>query len=308
MTLAPSETTFAETFRSALSDRGVTLSWLRARIQERGHEIALSTLSYWRSQGRTPDAEAQREVIAAVEQELRLDSGRLMALAASRSPVATTGRFTESLPSTDPDIGLLFTEAQERLQSVSNDRFRVVSMQQTTTVGLDGCPQYGQLQTVMQCTGAPFSRIAYCSASPMGQASVLTHHVFGDGHIAEEWIDPTHRMKAVAVEFDRPLLTGDTAMFIVTHNYAPGTPSDQGMGVGVAQPSKKLVNWVRFHPDRIPDWLIEVENSIDSEGVPAPEARRFRALDTRTSVHQVRWSFGPGSIALQWGYGPALDL
>lgn len=53
---------------------------------------------------------------------------------------------------------------------------------------------------------------------------------------------------------------------------------------------------MRFHPDVVPDWVAEVEETADGM------TRTYRGLDTPASVHQVRWDF-TGMLSLEWGYG-----
>lgn len=93
------EEAFADVFRAALAERGMTLSWLQHAIAERGNPGSLATLSYWRSSRRRPGAQ-QRETILDVEELLRIDDGALLRLAETRRPVKDTTepqpRFVET--------------------------------------------------------------------------------------------------------------------------------------------------------------------------------------------------------------------
>lgn len=293
--------TFAPVFREALEARGMTLSALRQRLADRGNSISLASLSYWRSASRTPDPDVQRETIADVEELLGLAPGRLARLAA-RPPRITRPEDPGATKSHvgQEDFGPEIDEAARLLRVAEDDQVRVVSLQQVTDVGSEGFPMATTMQAVLQCVRGTIERVMYSVTSPDGYGEYLGIDVLEGGSDGGRFVTP--RVSAVAVELDPPVEFGDTRLFTVRNIYPSGATSERQVGVGANQRTRKLVNWVRFHQDAIPDWLLE------TEAVEQGESRAYRRLDTPTTAHQVRWDFGPGNIQLDWGYGAPPEL
>lgn len=292
--------TFAEVFRQALTDRGMPLSGLHRALNEHGVPVALSTLSYWRSAARQPDAAKQAHVIAAAEAVLGLDEGTLLSLAARpwtvRSPVDALSDFEDI----DDEGAALVSEAMRALNIVPTKHLRELSQVMITDVGIDGYPRRSTVRTLMQCVEGTIDRIMWAVPMQGGGADAVrltVVHGIDGGH----WQDPGNRLTAVAVEFDPPLRAGETTMLEVRSDYFEGVETQMHIGIFENRRGQKTVNWVRFHPDAVPDWFLEVE------ATPEGETKRLRGLDTATSIHQARWDFGPGSINLYWGYGEPPD-
>ncbi|MGF3056910.1 hypothetical protein [Microbacterium sp. YY-01] len=287
---------FADMFRSALSARGLTLSGLKRILDERGMPVALSTLSYWRSASRQPDAEKQHLVIAEIEEILELDSGALDALALRPSSARPLIESYDGLPSGSEVIEALIKQAELDLKVTPTAKLQELSQTLTTDVGIDGFPVRHRIRTLMQCVEGSLSRVMWSVPMEFGGASslVLTVMVGAD---AGHWIDPGDRLHAVAIDLDPPLRRGDTVMLEIRCDFLERARTQMSAGIFENHRAQKLVNWVRFHPDALPDWAIEVERA---EG---GEVRRWRSFDAPTSIHQARWDFGPGAIQLDWGYG-----
>jgi len=290
---------FAEVFRAALADRGLSLSALKRMLEDRGAPIALATLSYWRSASRQPDAEKQSHVLAEAEDLLRLEPGALSALAArpwSRRREQQHVGFSDM----DDDGQGLFDEAMRVLDISPTEYLRELSQTMVTDVGIDGYPRRSTVRTLLQCVEGTVRRVMWGVPLAHGGADATDFTVLA-GIERERWVDPTNRLHAVAIELDPPLDAGDTVMLEVRTDYLEGSQTERGVGIFENATAQKIVTWVRFHPDGLPDWFLETE--ITPEG----ETRRLRGLDAPTSIHQARWDFGPGSIRLDWGYGAAPD-
>lgn len=300
MTSGRQDATFAEVFRAALAAQGLTLSGLKRILDERGAPVALATLSYWRSASRQPDAEKQQHTIAEVEVVLNLEKGALSCLAArpwaARTPVEPLSDFLDI----DDDGAALIAEAMRVLDVSPTENLRELSQTMVTDVGLDGYPRRTTIRTMMQCVEGTARRLMWSVPMQTGGADAVVLTVI-NGIDGGHWLDPTHRLAAVAIELDPPLQAGDTTMLEVRADFLEGVETQMAVGLFENRRAQKLVNWVRFHPDGVPDWFFE------TEALPGAENRRLRGLDTPTSIHQARWDFGPGSINLSWGYGEAPD-
>lgn len=293
--------TFAEVFRQALSARGLTLSGLQRELEERGTSVALSTLSYWRSASRQPDAEKQAHVIAETEMVLNLKEGALSERAARPWAVRAPVQVLPDFDGLDDGGAALLDEAMRVLDVTPTEHLRELSQVMITDVGVDGLPRSSTVRTLMQCVEGTIDRLMWSSplygAGPDAVRFTVVHGIDGG-----QWQDPEHRMAAVAVVLEPPLRAGETTMLEVRSDFTEGVPTQMHMGIFENRRAHKTVNWVRFHPDAVPEWFLETEVT------PGGETKRFRGLDTATSIHQARWNFGPGSVNLYWGYGEPPDL
>ncbi|MGB4135924.1 MAG: hypothetical protein WA971_05140 [Microbacterium sp.] len=279
----------------------MTITGLKNALDQRGAPIALATLSYWRSASRQPDAEKQRHIIAEAEEVLGLEPGRLASLAARpwvlRKPLEPLMEFLDL----DEEGEALLTEAMRALEVTPTEHLRELSQLMTTDVGVDGFPRRSTIRTMMQCVEGVTRRVMWSVPMENGRADAVRFTVV-HGRDGGRWLDPGHRLAAVAIDLDPPLHAGDTTMLEVQVDYLDGVETEMTTGIFENRVAQKLVNWVRFHPDGVPDWFVESEVRLEGE------RRRLRGLDTATSIHQVRWNFGPGSVNLAWGYGDPPDL
>ncbi|MGL5826212.1 MAG: hypothetical protein ACRCYU_15570, partial [Nocardioides sp.] len=62
---------FAVALRTAIANRGVSLTWLHRRLGEEAHPISIATLSYWRSGQRQPEHARSRDALGILEDLLR---------------------------------------------------------------------------------------------------------------------------------------------------------------------------------------------------------------------------------------------
>ena len=292
--------TFAEVFRASLAERGLSLSGLKRMLEDRGAPIALATLSYWRSASRQPDAEKQQHTIAEAEAVLQLEPGTLSALAARPRKARILADGYTGFNDLDDDLDAIFEEAMRVLDIDATSQLREVTQVLITDVGVDGYSSRNTVRTMLQCVSGTVHRVMWATPSPQGGADATVVTVIG-GSDAGHWVDPSNRLHAVAVQLDPPLDTGDTVMLEVRTDYLEGLQTEMSAGIFEHSVAQKIVNWVRFHPDAVPDWFLEIENT------PEGETRLLRGLDAPTSIHQARWDFGPGGLSLEWGYGAVPD-
>lgn len=80
------EADFARALRAAIIARRTSLEALRRALEERGIQVSVATLSYWRSGRRKPDRGASMIALAELERVLRLPAGFLTSKVAPRRP------------------------------------------------------------------------------------------------------------------------------------------------------------------------------------------------------------------------------
>ena len=290
---------FAAAFGAAVESRSVSLTWVQRRLRDRGLSVSLAALSYWRSGSRVPNLDVQRDAIVEIEAMLEMEPGTLVALAVRpRDPEPETAsgmRFASEVEA----LGILeyFREAERVLEAPWNGQFREVSLLNTVDVAADGYPGASRLELVFQCLHGVMTRVMYGAVSPGGAAEQYEIEVIDGGRILERYISPDRRLIAISIELDRPLAAGETALVSGRLGLGKRQSSSRSIAIGVHRQTRKVMNWVRFHPEAVPDWIQEV---VVADG---QETRTTRGLDTGNAVHQLRWDFGPGSLGLDWGFG-----
>ncbi|MET9293346.1 XRE family transcriptional regulator [Streptomyces sp. NPDC003077] len=83
---APAQTTFADTFREAVRQRGLTLERIRDRLRAQGIDISLATLSYWQRGRSQPERPRSLRAVDALETILALPQGALRSLLGPSRP------------------------------------------------------------------------------------------------------------------------------------------------------------------------------------------------------------------------------
>jgi len=291
-------TTFSRALGDRLTDRGWSLSELHRRLAAGAHPLSIATLSSWRSGARRPWGEASLAALGEIEQILGVNPGALLGLLAEQSPLgeldAAEVLFTET------NLDALVAETLQLLDAPSFDVTRELSTQATTEVGADGWALRYTSRTLIQAVAPLVTEVTYTTVSPDGWTEGPRVTPVGARAVRQR-LHPSGKVHGVVYELDRPLPHGSTTMLEFESDLTSDAGSDRESGAFVARPIRDLVVWTRFHPDAIPDWIDEVEETAETGGMLE------RALAPQASVHQARRNFGPGVLGLRWGYGDRED-
>ena len=124
---------------------------------------------------------------------------------------------------------------------------------------------------------------------PAGAASIAAI----GGRFVRSLRHPSGIVTGYLVEMERPLPGGSTAMVEFVVEYPEGYPSNSECTHAVARRTREGVIWVRFDPDRVPDWCEEF--TVDDDVLKVD-------LGSGSTVHAVRHGFGPGTFGIRWGF------
>lgn len=288
---------FADAFSAALTARGASATWLKARLADEGHMISLSTLSSWRSGSRQPDARARADLLETIERLLDLSLGTLTTLAVRPKLIPSFPGNVEWPIDDAQRYPLARDWIRNTMEGPPDENFRIVSWQEITDIGEDGYQLASTATMVVECLIGEMPRIVFTEWVPGGLSAPIFFEMIGGGRIVDLFADAENEFSGVAIEFDAPLAAGDSVLYSVRRRFSG--PQPRISAIGAERPARKLVNWVRFHPAAVPSWIDEIE-------IHAGETRRQRRqLDTSLSVHVARWNYGPGSVTLEWGYDDA---
>ncbi len=287
---------FAEALRDAIRRRGVTLTWLREHLADSGNPVSAATLSYWRSGARRPEGAQSIAAIEQIEQLLRLEAGTLVSRIGRSQRVGPLP--SAQYPLEAARLEKTVSETFAALGAPAIDPARDVSTTSVTEVGADGAVISRTTRTLLQSTSGTITSVPYLEITAGVRSPAPIYSVIAGGRISDVYSHPGGEVHGAMFELERPLGPAQTTMLEWSLTLPDGFPLPHETGHGIARRARELVLWTRFHPDALPDWIDEIEECPDGTTVTPLH------LDGATSVHQVRQNWGPGMLALRWGYGP----
>lgn len=281
---------FAAAFRTAITSRGVTLSWLHRRLGERGNTVSMATLSYWRSGARGPEGAASLAAIDDIETLLGVAPGDLSDLIRQAPRL---GHLPEArVP--DPGLAQDVDEMIVEFALTPSSSLRDLSTLVIAEVDAHGHAASMTLRSLVQCTEGVITTVPLFDISEPGAPPRQVVDVRG-GRAAPTLRHPTGRVICDVLDLERPLAAGETTMIEFTEVRPPGSAPVREVSHMVSRPSRQIAVWVRFHPDAVPDWTEEFERDDDGEVV---RAHRFDG----PAAHAFRFGYGPGELGLRWGF------
>ncbi|WP_334151591.1 hypothetical protein [Microbacterium sp.] len=285
---------FSSAFSAALSASGISLSSLRRRLIARANPISTATLSYWRSGERTPEGATSLAVVDDIERLLDLPTGALVRLIPERVRLGTL--HAPHNPFTEEQIRSALAETLAILDAPPLDITRELSSQVVADVAADGLLRRRTARTLIQSVvPQPVDHVTYTLLSEVDTIERPEMTVHG-ARIVRDHLHASGHVYAYVMQLDQPLTLGASTMIEVTMESRQEYAWQPETGAYVVRPIHDLVLWTRFHPDAVPDWIEELEQTDDTEG---PVTRPLRP---QPSVHQSRRDFGPGTLGIRWGY------
>ncbi len=287
---------FAAALRDAINARHVTLSWLHQQLNLRGNRVSMATLSYWRSGARRPEGAQSLAALADIEDLLCLDAG---ALRRHLGPTNRTGPLgPNQFPLDEEELERAVMVAFDALGATYPDTSRELTTHSVTDVDADGNVAFSITRSIVQSTIGTITAIPFLEITPGVSTPAPILSAVSGGRITARYSHPDGEVHGVLFELDVPLTAPDTAMVEWSVTYPSEYPPMRDTGHALAQKARELLVWTRFHPDAVPDWC---EERVETpEGVTVTDVPLTRG----TSVHLVRRAFGPGALALHWGFGP----
>ncbi|HWK77798.1 hypothetical protein [Microbacterium sp.] len=285
---------FAAALRTAIDARAVTLSWLRERLAANGNPVSGATLSYWRSGDRRPEGPQSLAAVEQLESLLHLDAGTLLSLIGPSQRVGPIG--TPQYPLEQARLEQAVAETFTALGSPVMDPGRDVSTHAVTEVGADGFVISRTTRTILQCTSGTITHVPYLDLTPDQPVPAPIFSMVSGGRISGLHSHHTGEVHGAMFELERPLGPAQTTMIEWKLEFPSGYPGMRETGHGVARNARDLLLWTRFHPDALPSWIDEIEETPDGTIVTEQH------LDGATTIHQVQRNWGPGMLLHRWGY------
>lgn len=292
---------FAHALRDAIDTKRVSLAWLAERLRNSGNPVSKATLSYWRSGSRNPEGPQSLAAVEAIEDLLGLTSGALIRLI---GPSHRTGPYGSTrFPLSDAEMETAVIEVFEALGSVRFDPSRDVTTHSVADVDEHGNLLRRTTRSVLQSVSGTISEVPYVEMTPGIVTPAPTFIGVGGGDVVKTFSHASGEVHGAMFALERPISAAQTTILEWRLELPPDYPSLRETGHGVSRQARELLLWTRFHPDALPDWIDEMVETPD--GVTTEPAE----LGGSTSIHQIRRRWGPGMLALKWGFGdrPASD-
>lgn len=282
---------FPAAFAEALTQRGVSLSWLHQRLVERGRPVSPAALSYWRSGRSQPERGTSRDALVEIERLLRVEPGTLTSrLGPSRRPGPRPAEqtlrelFAEN-PGMEPALGALgfqglYDELVEQVRHITAD------------VDGDGCIRQVRIQAVMQARRDGARRTPLLlTADELGRVPRL--EAVAGCSVGEMSADAQTGVHAAELILERSLAKGELHPYELLVDL--GAPDhDTTLDHFAARRLAELMVWVRFHRDRRPARVERYATLGDEE-----ERRRIELGEGASALALAR-GFGPGLLGIRW--------
>ncbi|MBO0980207.1 hypothetical protein [Microbacterium sp. SD291] len=286
---------FASALRDAINARDATLSWLHDQLRGRGNTVSMATLSYWRSGARRPEGAQSIAALADIERLLDLTDGTLTRLLKTSKRTGPLGPVQFPLDASDLERAV--KDAFTALGAPYPTMSREVTTHSVSDVDADGSVAVTSIRSVVQATSGTVTGIPFLEMTPGVRSPAPIVTAVSGGRISAHYSHPSGEVHGGLFELDAPLTAPDTAMVEWSVAYPPGYPPTLDTGHALARQCRELLLWTRFHPGALPDWI---EERVET---PAGLVVTPLSLGGRTSIHQARRAFGPGTLSLHWGFG-----
>ncbi|RHW25995.1 hypothetical protein D0Z08_16845 [Nocardioides immobilis] len=282
---------FAASLRAAIGARDVTLVWLRDRLAARGSPVSLTTLSYWRSGRRHPEGASSFAAIAEIEQLLGLPESYLTN---RLGPHRRVGPLAAPVPPFEARPVSGAAEETTEALGAPFGVFREITTHIVADVDETGVLRHRWIRMVVQVTSGTVSEYPWIEVVEGEDGPPAFTSAYG-ARLTRTYDHPSGTAYGVVLELERRVSAPDTAAL----EWVTDFPYDEAPTLecmhGRSRSGGELLLWVRFHPSRLPAWWAE----FTDDGA-APTATR--SLDTGTTAHVFRRSFGPGVFGLRWGF------
>lgn len=288
---------FAQAFTEAVHASGLSLDAIRRALADRGHQLSVATLSYWRSGRRRPERSSSLAALDELEGILGLEPGALMGNLPGRAAPASykldelyeLNGANRTMAALVEKLGMAYEDGLERL-----------SHQDFVELDEGGRQVRTRLRMLVRCTRAGTDRF------PMSFWLDDDPQIDGPGTAPEikplmgctlgrTIVSPDDRLVMAEAILDHPLDEDETLLveFECTPRGAPPASTRWERGLLRALPLY-LVS-VTFHPERMPTTVERFERPLRTD-----QSKSTPVLVTAPCVTVLFTDLAPGVAGLTW--------
>lgn len=277
---------FTESFHQLMQSSGMTLVQLQAELAARDVNVALSTLSYWRSGGRRPEGRRSVAIVAEIERVLGVDPTTLTGRLPSEQRALIERDVTDI-----PDHGEEFEYLLQQLGDVRPDDLTEISTHITLDVDRRGDIRGFSFRTLWRAVrnGVSYAPLVLAIPPVSEPPRLLSTIGCTPGPLAR---GRTPSAFGIPLVLDGKPAEGDYTLTEIRGEFSPGfsvSQMDHSLTTGITE----LLMWVRFAPDRLPS---RAESWMRREGVLSSEPVRLDGVSLF-----ARHSHVPGGQAgIRW--------
>ncbi|MEV6242329.1 hypothetical protein [Lentzea sp. NPDC051838] len=289
---------FAEALTRAVEASGLSLERIQHHLEQRGVQVSLSTLSYWRRGRSRPERPESLVAVAALEEILRLEPGTLTGSLGDRRP---RGRWVERAAALEPiwqeaaiDLGREIARVDQLLPAPA----RYLSARDVQVIGPDRREVEMRSTSVVEAFEDGVDRILVARVADSTDRTAGEIHAEKSCRIGRVRRDAEHKLLVAEVVFDRVLRAGETALVDLRFESDPGAPSSSADRRFV-RPLRDYVLEVEFHPDAVPVRCYGFTRT-DPEAphvetgdlwIGTTAATHLLVRDARPGIHGIMWEW-----------------
>jgi len=267
--------------RGAIRQRGLPLERLRCHLARRGSTIAVSTLSAWQQGKARPTSPRSLQIVAALEEILRLPHGALLDLLAH---AGRTG-WPDELPDLMPGFQVNDLEIVARYERVYVDRHRCAGRVRSHVVARarrDGVDRF----------------FAHFYGEPETDVDQVTTTALAHCRLGREIRDPAAVLLVSELLFDHVLDAGDTWVFEF-ETRAPDTSPCTDFAHGIRGSEEHCLIEVRFHPGALPSGA----HAFVQEDADEEPSRITKLVVHDAAVHHMQSRLTVPWTGIHWDWG-----
>lgn len=289
---------FPAALRRAVANSGLSLRQLSERMQLKGHDLSVATLSYWQSGARMPSRRASLAAIGDLERTLGVARGELAARLTqdrSRRPgVGVPG--VEKLPTEEGFFAGRIENANAVLASWGlrwDEGVRRVAHHTLVALDASARPVREEVREVREVVGAePVDRVVAAHVYQNPGVSIEIVPVMG----CELGRVDTDVTRSITVAELLVLATPPGGSFLYDYEvrYAGATEPVKHLNVTVATPLREMALEVAFTPGCAPTTVRQVVETAAERSTTEVE------VPPEGGVTMLLLDFGPGHAGLYW--------
>lgn len=288
----PQEAAFPAAFAQAIQAKGVSLDWLRSRLRERGAEVSLATLSYWRSGDRQPERSRSLDAVSELEDLLGLHPGELthrIGPARRRGPIPQARPIEDAMP----ERGELFGKTMGRLGYGAGVDVVPVALHISLDLDEHGSQIRQINRTVWRATADNVRGTPSVLVFDEGESQPPAIEWLIGGRTGRRYTAPEEGIFAHEILFERPLNRGEETITEQAIRYPRGVEERETQRY-LDRRIPEVLLWVRFHPARLPSSAELYWVTDDDEGKSPLDVTDL------TSIHHRVRRVGPGLVGIRW--------
>ncbi|MFC0627848.1 hypothetical protein [Kribbella deserti] len=288
---AGADAPFAVALRAAITNRGLALNRIQAKLAERGVQVGIATLSTWQS-GRRQPRPSSASVVSALEDVLELPAGWLTV----RIPPAHTEPPARVRPYAVVDYAAALTRLLDDVRPEAHGKLRSVTVVEEIVIGADHSLVSKQVVQSVVAVEEADRQIVVHQGEPGSDATLIAPRGMAGCRTGRVARDAESSAVLGELLLDRTLAVGDTAVIRYAIDDRTGEPTTQYYRFH-EWPGTHHVLEVQFHRDALPVRVDQFRRPHSS----APDAEHRELMMTPDGrVHVVAPSTTPGVIGITW--------